>query len=67
MNVTESESHYKHLEKMDTQEILMKINLEDQKVAHAVSNQLAQIKLFVDLALEKNWMLANVPQHLEWM
>jgi len=53
MNVTESESHYKHLEKMDTQEILMKINLEDQKVAHAVSNQLAQIKLFVDLALEK--------------
>lgn len=53
MNITESESLYNHLEKMDTQEILTKINREDQKVADAVSKELGSIGAFVDMALEK--------------
>ena len=52
MNVTESESYYDHLEQMNTQELLTKINQEDHKVAAAVSKQLTNVAFFVEAAFE---------------
>ncbi len=48
IKITETPSDHNHLEKMDTQEILLKINLEDQKVALAVKEVIPQIGLLVD-------------------
>ncbi len=53
MDVTESDSLYNDLERMGTQELLVNINREDQKVALCVSRALEKIRKFVDLALEK--------------
>lgn len=46
--LTEEESHYRNLEKMSTEEILININREDQKVAFAVENVIGKISRFVD-------------------
>ena len=43
VRVTEQPSLYRHLEKMSTEEILKGINNEDQKVAHAVEQQIPNI------------------------
>lgn len=48
IRITESESHYNHLEKMSTSELLTSINQEDQKVAIAVQSKLVQIEKLVD-------------------
>ncbi|MCX6351053.1 MAG: N-acetylmuramic acid 6-phosphate etherase [Bacteroidetes bacterium] len=41
--ITEQDSHYNHLEKMNTQEILSAINTEDKKVAVAIEKALPSI------------------------
>lgn len=48
---TEKDSLYQDLENKSSQEILQEINLEDQKVALAVKNQLPQITSLVDHTL----------------
>ncbi len=53
MKVTESPSHYRHLEKMSTLELLQNINNEDRKVAEAVSNAIPQIEKLVDVVTDK--------------
>jgi len=51
--VTESESYYRHLEHKSTLELLADINTEDQKVAIAVQNSIAQIVPLIDVIVEK--------------
>jgi N-acetylmuramic acid 6-phosphate etherase len=51
--LTESSSHYDHLEKMETIELLENINREDQKVALAVQQQIPEIEKFVDACYER--------------
>lgn len=46
--ITESQSLYNDLEKMSTQELLININKEDQKVALAVEKAIPQIEKFVE-------------------
>ncbi|MEO1010961.1 MAG: N-acetylmuramic acid 6-phosphate etherase [Bacteroidota bacterium] len=46
--ITETPSHYDDLEQMDTQSILTRMNMEDQKVALAVSEAIPQITKLVD-------------------
>ncbi len=46
--ITESSSNYDHLEQMSTIDLLTNMNLEDQKVAQAVNNQLTAIEAFVE-------------------
>jgi len=50
--ITESESHYHHLEKMSTLEILQKINLEDQRVANSVARQIPIITALVETCVD---------------
>jgi len=50
---TESVSHYDHLEKMSTLELLSGINREDQTVAQAVALEIPAIEKFVDAAYER--------------
>ena len=57
MNITESPSPYRHLEKMSTHELLVNINHEDQTVALAVQKALPQIEKLVDAVADK--MLAG--------
>ncbi|MCX6894520.1 MAG: N-acetylmuramic acid 6-phosphate etherase [Verrucomicrobia bacterium] len=57
MNTTESASHYRHLEKMSTGELLTNINKEDAKVAAAVEKVIPQIEKLVDAIADK--MLAG--------
>jgi len=47
-NITESDSHYRHLEKKSVSELLKIINQEDQKVAFAVQQVLPTIAAFVE-------------------
>lgn len=51
--ITESESHYHHLEKMSTEELLRTINQEDKKVAGAVEKAIPYILPLVDAITEK--------------
>ncbi|MFZ5554971.1 MAG: N-acetylmuramic acid 6-phosphate etherase [Bacteroidota bacterium] len=51
--ITESESHYHHLEKMSTEELLRTINQEDKKVAGAVEKAIPYILPLVDTITEK--------------
>ncbi len=51
--VTESESLYHHLEHKSTIELLSDINTEDQKVALAVGNSIAQIVPLIDVIVDK--------------
>lgn len=46
--ITESDSYYRHLEKMSTEELLTKINKEDHTVAPAVALCIPAIKKLVD-------------------
>ncbi|MFN8288273.1 MAG: N-acetylmuramic acid 6-phosphate etherase [Chitinophagales bacterium] len=57
MKVTESASHYRHLEKMSTNELLTNMNNEDRKVAEAVNKAIPQIEKLVDIVADK--MLAG--------
>jgi len=57
MNNTESTSHYHHLEKMSTKELLSNINTEDAKVHLAVAQVIPQIEKLVDVIADK--MLAG--------
>jgi N-acetylmuramic acid 6-phosphate etherase len=50
---TESISHYDHLEKMSTLELLSGINREDQTVAQAVALEIPAIEKFVNAAHER--------------
>ena len=52
--ITESPSHYDHLEQMDALEILGNMNREDQKVAEAVKKVIPKIAVLVD-ALEQRF------------
>ena len=45
---TESASHYDHLEKMSTAELIEKINQEDQSVAKSIQQVLPQIEKVID-------------------
>jgi N-acetylmuramic acid 6-phosphate etherase len=57
MKVTESASHYRHLEKMSTHELLANMNAEDAKVPLAVAEAIPQIEKLVDVIADK--MLAG--------
>jgi len=47
-SITESDSHYRHLEKMGVGELLKSINDEDKKVADCVEKALPQIEMLVE-------------------
>lgn len=51
--ITESSSHYRHLEKMSVRELLENINLEDQSVPQAVKKALPQIEALVHSIVPK--------------
>ena len=53
MNTTESTSHYRHLEKMSTTELLTNINKEDAKVHLAIEKVIPQIEKLVDAIADK--------------
>jgi N-acetylmuramic acid 6-phosphate etherase len=55
--ITESESHYNHLEKMSTAALLNSINNEDNTIAAAVKNCIPSIEKLVDVITDK--MLAG--------
>ncbi len=57
MSTTESTSHYRHLEKMSTRELLNNINNEDHKVPQAIRLVIPQIEKLVDAVTDK--MLAG--------
>ncbi|MEM8908757.1 MAG: N-acetylmuramic acid 6-phosphate etherase, partial [Bacteroidota bacterium] len=48
--ITEAPSHYDDLELMSTEEILLNINREDQKIAGMVAQVIPQLQLLVDQA-----------------
>lgn len=50
---TEKESDYSNLEQMTTNELLVNINAEDKKVAHAVETQIPNIEKLVDVIVAK--------------
>jgi N-acetylmuramic acid 6-phosphate etherase len=52
-NITESESHYRHLEKMTVKEILFHINEEDKKVPPAVEKALPQIEILIHVIVDR--------------
>ena len=51
--LTEQDSLYKNLEKMSLQDLLININLEDQKVAQIVQNKIPQINKLAKIIVEK--------------
>lgn len=55
--ITESESHYRHLEKMTVNELLVNINKEDRSVALATEKAIPQIEQLVQVITDK--MLAG--------
>jgi N-acetylmuramic acid 6-phosphate etherase len=50
---TEKPSHYDHLERMSTSELLSSINREDQSVAHVVEKLIPVIERLVDVIADK--------------
>ena len=50
---TESDSHYRHLDKMSTCSLLTNINKEDQTVAQSVSMVIPQIEELVDVVYDR--------------
>jgi len=54
--ITESESNYRHLEKMPVKEILSHINIEDKKVPAAVKKVLPQIESLINAVVDKMLM-----------
>ena len=53
LRVTEQASHYDHLEKMSTAEILRSINTEDKSVPIAIESVIPQIEKLVDGIVER--------------
>jgi N-acetylmuramic acid 6-phosphate etherase len=51
--ITETPSHYRHLEKMATLDLLENMNREDQKVPLAVAGIIPQLTVLVDIIVEK--------------
>ena len=51
--ITEQDSNYRHLEKMDTRVLLDSINSEDQTVAISVKDVIPQIERLVDIVYSK--------------
>lgn len=51
--ITESDSHYNHLEKMNVKNILININREDKKVPLAVSKEIPKIEKLVNVIVQK--------------
>ncbi len=51
--ITESPSHFDHLEQMSTLELLRNINAEDRKVADAVANVIPEMESLVDALAER--------------
>jgi N-acetylmuramic acid 6-phosphate etherase len=51
--ITEQDSHYNHLEKMDIEECLVSINNEDRKVAVAVQKVIPQIQTLVEIIVQQ--------------
>jgi len=51
--VTESNSHYNHLEKMNINDLLININKEDKKVANAVEKSIPHIELLINTIINK--------------
>lgn len=47
IKTTEQDSNYNHLEKMNVSDLLVKINIEDQTVPHAVEKAIPQIEKLV--------------------
>ena len=56
-SITESESNYRHLEKMPVEELLTNINREDKTVADATEKAIPQIEQLVHVIVDK--MLAG--------
>ena len=54
MRATESESHYKHLDAMSTEEILRGINAEDRTVPLAIEGTIPQITALVDAIVSRD-------------
>src|SRR2546430_1413915 len=54
--ITESESNYRHLEKMTVSEILYHINEEDKKVPAAIKKILPQIEALINAIVDKMLM-----------
>ncbi len=54
--ITESESHYRHLEKMTVEEILTNINQEDITVPNAIAKVIPQIEALVNVVVDKMLM-----------
>lgn len=52
IRITEGESHYRDLEKMNIEEILQNINKEDQSVAYAVNKCIPQLERLVKAVVE---------------
>lgn len=53
MRITEAPSPYRHLERMDTRELLLNINHEDRTVAEAVAGVIPDIEKLVDVVADK--------------
>ena len=53
VKTTEQDSHYDHLEKMNTNEILTNINAEDKTVSMAVKKAIPQIEKLVEQVIDK--------------
>ncbi len=53
MSITESPSHYSHLEKMSVHELLVNVNNEDKTVPHAIEKVIPKIELLVNAIVEK--------------
>lgn len=51
--ITESDSNYRHLEKMSVSEILTNINIEDKTVPAAVEKVISRIELLVQVIVDK--------------
>ena len=53
IKTTEQDSHYNHLEKMSTTDLLKNINREDQTVAMSVQKCIPQIIALTEQVVEK--------------
>ena len=51
--ITETSSHYRHLEKMATLDLLENMNREDQKVPLAVAGVIPQLTVLIDIIVDK--------------
>ncbi|HQD10921.1 MAG TPA: N-acetylmuramic acid 6-phosphate etherase, partial [Flavihumibacter sp.] len=53
IKITEQDSHYRHLEKMEVAELLRHINDEDKQVPVAVEKAIPQIEPLVQVVADK--------------